>query len=117
MGKKKKTAARTPSLFDDTDAAAPADQPESPPEFPLPADLDASWLAALTPETHKPYWNELQRFVAAERAAHTVYPPEEDVYNAFRFTPLDKVKVFLLGQDPYPGPGQAHGLCFSVRPG
>jgi uracil-DNA glycosylase len=117
MGKKKKPAAKTPGLFDDADQPPPADHPEAPPEFPLPADLDPSWLAALEPETHNPYWNELRRFVAAERAAHTVYPPEEDVFNAFRFTPLDKVKVFLLGQDPYPGAGQAHGLCFSVRPG
>jgi uracil-DNA glycosylase len=118
MGKKKTAAAKkTPSLFDDLDSAPPADQPEGPVEFPLPADLDPSWLAALEPETHKPYWNELQRFVADERAKYTVYPPAEDVYNAFRFTPLDKVKVFLLGQDPYPGAGQAHGLCFSVRPG
>lgn len=117
MGKKKKAAAKTPSLFEDADSPPPSATPETPPEFPLPADLDKSWLAALTPETHKPYWNELQQFVADERAEHTVYPPAEDVYNAFRFTPLDKVKVFLLGQDPYPGAGQAHGLCFSVRPG
>ena len=68
-------------------------------------------------ETRKPYWNVLQSFVAEERAEHTVYPPAKDVYNAFRYTPLDEVKVFLLGQDPYPNPGQAHGLCFSVRPG
>jgi uracil-DNA glycosylase len=57
------------------------------------------------------------RFVARERAEHTVYPPDEDVFNAFRFTPLNKVKAVVLGQDPYHGPGQAHGLCFSVRPG
>lgn len=114
MGKKRKSADTTPSLFAETDAPANAN---GAPEFPLPDDLDPSWLAALTPETYQPYWNDLQRFVAAERAAHTVYPPAEDVYNAFRLTPLDQVKVLLLGQDPYPGPGQAHGLCFSVRPG
>ena len=72
---------------------------------------------ALALETRQPYWNALQTFVAAERSRHTIYPPVGDVYNAFRFTPLDHVKVFLLGQDPYPGAGQAHGLCFSVRPG
>jgi uracil-DNA glycosylase len=115
MGKKKKAAAKTPSLFDDAEAAPAA--AGGPVEFPLPADLGASWLKALEHETRKPYWNDLQRFVAAERAAHTVYPPAGDVYNAFRYTPLDEVKVFLLGQDPYPGAGQAHGLCFSVRPG
>ena len=73
--------------------------------------------STLTPETRQPYWDELQRFVASERDHHTIYPPTEDVFNAFRYTPLDRVKVFLLGQDPYPGAGQAHGLCFSVRPG
>jgi uracil-DNA glycosylase len=57
------------------------------------------------------------RFLAKERAEHKVYPPEADVYNAFRYTPLDKVKAVILGQDPYHGEGQAHGLCFSVRPG
>jgi uracil-DNA glycosylase len=133
MGKKKKAAA-TPSLFenDAPPAAAPQEQTkgkdhgkhkeETPPAtepamFPLPSDLDPSWRTALSPETHKEYWNKLQEFVAKERTEHTVYPPDNDVFNAFRYTPLDKVKVFLLGQDPYPGAGQAHGLCFSVRPG
>jgi uracil-DNA glycosylase len=83
----------------------------------LPADLPASWLRALDPETNRPYWADLVRFVAAERAGYTVCPPEPDVFNAFRFTPLEKVEVLLLGQDPYPTPGVAHGLCFSVRPG
>jgi uracil-DNA glycosylase len=115
MGKKKKPA-DTPSLFGADDAPPPPD-PDGPPAFPLPADLDPSWLAALGPETRKPYWDDLQRFVAGERAAHAVYPPAEDVFNAFRYTPLSAVRVFLLGQDPYPGAGQAHGLSFSVRPG
>jgi len=117
MGKKKKAATATPSLFDDAESAPAANAAETPIEFPLPDDLDPSWLRALTHETRKQYWNELQKFVDAERATHTVYPPATDVFNAFRYTPLDKVKVFLLGQDPYPGAGQAHGLCFSVRPG
>src|SRR5262249_13607698 len=56
-------------------------------------------------------------FVDQERAQHTVYPPEEDVFNAFRYTPYEEVKVLLLGQDPYHGAGQAHGLAFSVQPG
>ncbi|MBA4187483.1 MAG: uracil-DNA glycosylase [Planctomycetaceae bacterium] len=85
--------------------------------FPLPTDLPASWLSALGSETSQPYWNELQKFVAAERATQAVFPPAEDVFNAFRFTPLDSIKVLILGQDPYPGAGHAHGLCFSVRPG
>ncbi len=119
---KKKTGSTTRSLFDLEDSRL-AEQPPSPPlvparaEFPLPDELDPSWKSALEPETHKPYWNDLQRFVAEERKQHTIYPPAGDVFNAFRYTPLNKVKVFLLGQDPYPGAGQAHGLCFSVRPG
>lgn len=120
MGKKKKESA-TRSLFDEDDRPATQTHEPAPTrttvEFPLQADLDQSWKSALEPETHKPYWNELQRFVADERNRHTVYPPAEDVFNAFRYTPLARVKVFLLGQDPYPGAGQAHGLCFSVRPG
>jgi uracil-DNA glycosylase len=82
-----------------------------------PDRLPADWRDALADEFAAPYFAELSAFVAAERAAHTVYPPEEDVFSAFRATPLNKVKVLLLGQDPYHGPGQAHGMCFSVRPG
>lgn len=111
MAKKKAPAANT-SLFD---AEPPAERPADVPG--LPDDLPASWKAALEPETHKPYWTDLMRFVAEERAAHAVMPPAADVFNAFKFTPLDKVKVLLLGQDPYPTPGVAHGLCFSVLPG
>jgi uracil-DNA glycosylase len=117
MARKKKPAA-TPSLFDATDqhdSAAPRKRPADVPG--LPDDLPAPWRKMLDPETDQPYWADLMRFVAAERAAHTVLPAEEDVYNAFRFTPLDKVEVLLLGQDPYPTPGVPHGLCFSVRPG
>jgi len=117
MAKKKQSA--TPSLFEEntkppTETAA---NPTLPAEFPLPTDLPPSWLNALAPEPHKSYWTDLQKFVAEERATHTVFPPVSDVFNAFRYTPLDQVKVLLLGQDPYPGPGHAHGLCFSVRPG
>jgi len=83
----------------------------------MPPRLPPGWKAVLAGEFSKPYFQRLQEFVAAERKTHTVYPPEEDVYNAFKYTPYDKVKVLLLGQDPYHGEGQAHGLCFSVRPG
>ena len=79
--------------------------------------LPASWQAVLADEFDKPYFKSLQEFVAAERRKHTVYPLEEDVFNAFKYTPYDRAKVLLLGQDPYHGPDQAHGLCFSVRPG
>ncbi len=79
--------------------------------------LPPSWQAVLADEFKKPYFKDLQQFVADERKKHTVYPPEEEVFNAFKYTPDDKAKVLLLGQDPYHGEGQAHGLCFSVRPG
>ena len=97
----------TLSLFEDA-----SDKITTPPP-PLPED----WLQALGAEFEKPYWPKLQEFVAEQRCQGTVYPPEEDVFSAFQLTPYDKVRVFLLGQDPYHGPCQAHGLCFSVRPG
>lgn len=75
------------------------------------------WNPVLRDELTKPYWNELQDFVAEERRHHTVYPPTEEVFAALHLTPLAQVKVLILGQDPYHGPGQAHGLCFSVRSG
>ena len=83
---------------------------------PLPP-LPPSWIDALAGEFEKPYWAKLQEFVESERAQGDVYLPEDDVYSAFRLTPLEKTRVFLLGQDPYHNTGQAHGLCFSVRPG
>jgi uracil-DNA glycosylase len=75
------------------------------------------WHDALGGELGKPYWKTLQAFLAKERAEHQVFPPEEDVWSALRLTALADVKVLLLGQDPYHDDGQAHGLCFSVRPG
>jgi uracil-DNA glycosylase len=80
-------------------------------------DLPESWQAVVGDELGKPYFAELARFVDGERARQTVFPPEEDVFNALRYTPFDQVTVLLLGQDPYHDEGQAHGLCFSVRPG
>jgi uracil-DNA glycosylase len=82
-----------------------------------PDQLPADWRKTLADEFKQPYFEQLRSFVENERAEHTVYPPEEDVFNAFTATPYGKVKVLLLGQDPYHGPGQAHGMCFSVRPG
>jgi len=79
--------------------------------------LPADWKTVLADELQKPYFEKLQKFVDAERAAHTVFPPEDDVFNAFQLTPYERVKVLLLGQDPYHDDGQAHGLCFSVQPG
>ncbi|HWG44539.1 MAG TPA: uracil-DNA glycosylase [Gemmataceae bacterium] len=79
--------------------------------------LPADWKTVLTDEMKKPYFQQLKQFVDDERAAHTVFPPEGDVFNAFKLTPYEQVKVLLLGQDPYHDDGQAHGLCFSVKPG
>src|SRR6478735_7631416 len=78
--------------------------------------LPPSWKTHLAAELNQPYFKALSQFVDDERKHHIVYPPEEDVFNAFKAVPFDDVKVLLLGQDPYHGPGQAHGLCFSVRP-
>lgn len=75
------------------------------------------WNPVLRTELDKPYWAELQQFVADERSRHEVYPRPDEVFAALHLTALSQVKVLILGQDPYHGPGQAHGLCFSVRPG
>jgi uracil-DNA glycosylase len=80
--------------------------------------LPKSWRAAMADELAKPYFQALRDFVDGEREKlpGRIFPPEKDVFSAFRFTPLDEVSVLILGQDPYIRPGQAHGLCFSVRP-
>lgn len=75
------------------------------------------WNPILRSELQKPYWQELQAFVTEERRHHAVYPPADEVFAALHRTPYADVKAVILGQDPYHGPGQAHGLCFSVRPG
>lgn len=75
------------------------------------------WNPLLRDQFELAYWNELQDFVADERRDHPVYPPADEVFAALRLTPYADVKVMILGQDPYHGPGQAHGLCFSVRRG
>jgi uracil-DNA glycosylase len=80
-------------------------------------ELPASWRRELAEELTKPYFATLQEFLREERQKHTVYPPENEVFTALKLTPYQQVKVFLLGQDPYHGPNQAHGLAFSVRPG
>lgn len=75
------------------------------------------WNPYLRDEFTKPYWAELQEFVAEERRQHEVYPANDEVFAALRLTSHADTKVMMLGQDPYHGPGQAHGLCFSVRRG
>ena len=80
--------------------------------------LEDSWKRRLTPEFHQPYMNGLRAFLLArKRDGATIYPPGPQMFNALNSTPFDDVRVVILGQDPYHGPGQAHGLCFSVRPG
>jgi uracil-DNA glycosylase len=80
-------------------------------------NLPAGWRPILAHEIVQPYFQRLQAFLEDERRAHTVYPPEDEVYAALNLTPYENVRVLLLGQDPYHGAGQAHGLAFSVRPG
>ena len=79
--------------------------------------MRTDWNPVLREEFSKPYWPELQSFVAAERARFTVYPPDDEVFAALHLTPYAETRVLILGQDPYHGPRQAHGLCFSVRHG
>ncbi|HPB46338.1 MAG TPA: uracil-DNA glycosylase, partial [Microthrixaceae bacterium] len=75
------------------------------------------WNPVLRGEFDEGYWKELRAFVAAERSQTVVYPPQEQEFAALRLTPYAQTKVLILGQDPYHGPGQAHGLCFSVTDG
>lgn len=79
--------------------------------------IEESWKKQLSEEFEKPYFEQLTNFVKQEYAAQTVYPPARLIFNAFEQCPFDKVKVVILGQDPYHGAGQAHGLCFSVNDG
>lgn len=80
------------------------------------AAISNDWLAPLTPEFAKPYYKELYKKVKDEYANHVIFPPSNEVFSAFELTPLADVKVVILGQDPYHNVGQAHGLCFSVKP-
>ncbi|ETB70359.1 uracil-DNA glycosylase [Bacillus paralicheniformis] len=79
--------------------------------------LNDSWWQQLKDEFNKPYYQELREMLKREYAVHTVYPEPNDIYNALHYTSYENVKVVILGQDPYHGPGQAHGLSFSVQPG
>ena len=80
-------------------------------------DIGEDWYAALRSEFDAPYFAALKEFLVIERKAHTIYPRGRDIFNAFEQTAFADVRVVLLGQDPYHGPGQAHGLCFSVPEG
>ncbi len=80
--------------------------------------LEPSWLAQLAGEFEQPYMRQLRQFLQQEKQrGRRIFPKGDEFFNAFAHTPLDRVKVVILGQDPYHGEGQAHGLCFSVRPG
>ena len=80
-------------------------------------NLDNQWQRLLEEEFAADYFTKLDQFLEKEYNEHNIYPPKQDIWNAFRYTDYDEVKVLLLGQDPYHGPGQAHGLSFSVQPG
>jgi uracil-DNA glycosylase len=83
-----------------------------------PIALEESWKLRLQPEFHQPYMDQLRTFLQQRKqAGATVYPPGRQIFNAFNSTPFEAVRVVILGQDPYHGPRQAHGLCFSVLPG
>ena len=79
--------------------------------------IEDSWKAHLQPEFDKDYFYTLTNFVREEYGKYAIYPPGKLIFNAFNLCPFDKVKVVIIGQDPYHGPGQAHGLCFSVNDG
>lgn len=80
-------------------------------------ELGQGWPEQLQEEFKAPYFAELKRFLIAERQKHVIYPHGSEIFQAFKLTPFNAVRVVILGQDPYHGPGQAHGLCFSVAPG
>ena len=79
--------------------------------------LSGEWLEALKGEFKEPYYKKLFQTVNEEYRTQRIFPPADDIFNAFHYTPLGKVKVVIFGQDPYHGENQAHGLCFSVKPG
>ncbi|CAM4340597.1 uracil-DNA glycosylase [Zobellia nedashkovskayae] len=79
--------------------------------------IHESWLKQLSEEFEQPYFQELVEFVKKEYAQHTCYPRKKDIFAAFDHSPFDKTKVVIIGQDPYHGPNQANGLCFSVKDG
>lgn len=81
------------------------------------SQISNDWAPVLKAEYAKPYYRKLYEFIHEEYSHRLIFPPAEDIFNAFHLTPLSAVKVVIIGQDPYHEPGQAHGLCFSVRKG
>ena len=96
---------------------APAIREVQPPFFIMAAHFENDWGELLAPEFQKDYYLRLREFLIDEYRTHTVYPDKHDIFNALHATAYKDVKAVILGQDPYHGPGQAHGLCFSVKPG
>ena len=80
-------------------------------------NIGKSWDDILKGEFEKPYYLKLREFLKREYSTRTIYPDMYDIFNALKLTPYESVKAVILGQDPYHGPGQAHGLCFSVKRG
>lgn len=80
------------------------------------AMIQNDWLPAIGPEFKKAYYSNLYQFIREEYNTKQIFPPADDIFNAFHLTPLSEVKVVIIGQDPYHNDGQAHGLCFSVKP-
>ena len=79
--------------------------------------IESSWYKILANDFNAPYFYNLKQFLLEEKKRHTIYPPGNQIFSAFNLTPFDKVKIVIIGQDPYHGKGQAHGLCFSVAKG
>jgi len=80
-------------------------------------NIEDSWYALLQAEFEKEYFNKLKAFLVEEKKKHSIYPQGENIFHAFNKTPFEKLKVVIIGQDPYHGEGQAHGLCFSIPDG
>ena len=80
-------------------------------------EIEQSWKTVLLEEFNKDYFIQLKKFLLHEKKQYSIYPKGKDIFNAFNYTPFNKVKVVILGQDPYHGMGQAHGLSFSVPDG
>ena len=78
--------------------------------------IQNDWLEPLAPEFKKPYYAKLYKTIREEYSTRQIFPPADEIFTAFEMTPLSDVKVVIIGQDPYHGDGQAHGLCFSVKP-
>lgn len=80
-------------------------------------NIHETWYEVLKEEFQQPYFLDLKKKLLEEKKRYTIFPPSDEIFQAYNLTPFDKVKVVIIGQDPYHGPGQAHGLCFSVKKG